>query len=525
MIGNEKLVPLGVFEKIETIANKKSRVITLLLMKLFKILYLFLISLLSTTTYSQQINTDYFIENNPRRQDYNPAFKPKTDYFISLPILGMTQLSLGNNSLTVSDLVYTVNGQTISFKHPDGNTDKLYNVIQPNTLIRADAQTNILAFGWRIQRDFLTFSLTEKSSASVGLPKDLFKFLLYGTPDIYNNAYNLTKFQSDISFYTEAAACYTLRVNREFTIGAKVKLLLGNANVSFTNQQLNMQAGINEWTLKGSGSVNYAGGLPVTLDNQLQSLSIKGTPTLLNFLNKPSGIGTGIDLGIRYRVDDNIVLSASLLDFGIISWYNNLKNVNYNMDYKYDGIKQINGTTIFTPTDILAGNAVTDSLLKVLKSSLTINQTTKAYTTATTAKVNVGFEYRLMQNKLSLGLLSHSQFINNTIIEEVTASVNGKPTKWFNGCLSYSVFNGRFSTIGLGFGLKTGIVHWLVGADYIQFQSVKIPFSVLGNNNFVIPYRSAVYNLSLGVNIVFNRSTAKRMHNRTGLYGYDTDED
>lgn len=494
-------------------------------MKLFKILFLFLISILSTITYSQQINTDYFIENNPRRQDYNPAFKPKTDYFISLPLIGMSQLSIGNNSLTVNDLVYTMNGQTISFKHPDGNTDKVYNVLQPNSLLRADAQTNLLAFGWRIQRDYLTFSLTEKSSASVGLPKDLFKFLFYGTQDVYNNDFNLTKLQSDISFYTEAAACYTLRINREFTIGAKVKLLLGNANVSFTNQQLNLQAGVNEWTLKGSGSVNYAGGLPVTLDNQLQSLTVKGTPTLYNFTNKPSGIGTGIDLGIRYRVDDNIVLSASLLDFGIISWFNNLKNVNYNLDYKYDGIKQINGTTIFTPTDIFTGTSVTDSLLKVLKSSLIINQTAKTYTTATTAKVNVSFEYKLMQNQLSLGLLSHTQFINNTVSEEVTASVNAKPTRWFNGSLSYSVLNGRFCTIGLGFGLRTGIVHWQVGADYISFQSVNIPYTVLGYSNFIIPYHSGIYNLSIGVNIVFNRSKAIRMHNRTGLYGYDEDED
>ena len=495
-------------------------------MKLFKILFLFLISLLSATTYSQQINTDYFIENNPRSQDYNPAFKPNTDYFISLPILGMTQLSLGNNSLTVSDLVYNVNGQTISFKHPTSNTDKVYNVIQPITMIKADAQTNLLAFGMRIQRDYLTFSLTEKSSASVGLPKELFNLLLYGTPDaIHLNAFNLTNLQSNISFYTEAAACYTLRINREFTFGAKVKLLLGNANVSYANQQLILLASTVDLRLTGSGSLNYAGGLPLTLNVQPLSLSVGGTPTMLNFLNKPSGIGTGIDLGIRYRVDDNIVLSASLIDFGFISWYNNVKNLNFNIDYKYDGIKQINGNSIFFPANIFTGTAVTDSLLKVLDTSYNISQTKKSYTTATTAKLNIGFEFKLMQNQLSLGLLSHTQFISNTLTEELTASVNAKPVKWFNGSLSYSILNGRFSTFGLGFGLKTGIVHWLLGADYIPFQSVKTPLTILGINNFIIPYQSGVYNISLGVNIVFNNSTAKQMHNRTGRYGYDQDDD
>ena len=479
-------------------------------MKLFKIIFLFLISLLSTTTYSQQINTDYFVENNPRRQDYNPAFKPNTDYFISLPIVGMTQMSLGNNSLTVSDLVYNLNGQTISFKNPGGNTDKVYNVFQPITMIMGDAQTNLLAFGWRIQRDYLTFSLTEKSTALVGLPKDLFSFLLYGTPDaIHLNAFNLKNLQSNISYYTEAAACYTLRINREFTIGAKIKILIGNVNVSNSNQKLNILASTDSFKLIGSGSLNYAGGLPIKLNVQPLSLSVDGTPTMLNFLNKPAGIGAGIDLGIRYRVDDKIVLSGSLLDFGFISWYKNVKNVNFNLDYKYDGIKQINGNSIFSPANIFTGTVITDSLLKTLDSSYKISQTQKLFTTATTAKLNLGFEYKLIQNQLSLGLLSHTQFINNTLTEELTASVNAKPVKWFNGSLSYSILNGRFSTIGLGFGLKTGIVHWLLGADYIPFQSVKTPLTIFGINNFVIPYRSGVYNLSMGVNIVFNKSSRK----------------
>ena len=494
-------------------------------MKVLRIFFFVLISVLSTNTYSQQINTNYFIDNNPRRQDFNPAFKPKSDYFISLPIVGMTQFVLGNNSLTISDLVYTSNGQTISFKHPDGSTDKLYGVLQPNTLIGSDLQLNLLSFGWRIQRNYLTFSLTEKSNLSIGLPKDLFKFFLYGTPNIYSNSFNLTNLQADMTLYTEAAACYTFRINREFTIGAKVKLLIGSANVSMTNQLLKLQAGINEWTLKGNGSVNYSGGSALKINDNLNSVSFQGNSSVINLINKPSGIGTGIDLGIRYRLNDNMVLSASVLDFGIISWFNNTKNLNYNVDFKYDGIKQLNGNTVFTPTDIFSGTTVSDSILKVLSSSLTTNQTSKAYSTATKAKVNVGFEYKFMENQLSVGVLSHTQFFNNTITEEVTASVNAKPTNWFNGVLSYSVLNGRFSTIGLGFGLRSGIVHWLLGADYIPLQSVNIPLSGSGNSNFAIPYRSGVYNISLGVNIVFNNSPYKRMHNRTGLYGYDQDDD
>ena len=495
-------------------------------MKVFKTwLFCLLISNLSTTLFAQQINSDYFIENNPLRQDYNPAFKPKTDYFISLPGIGFTSVAVGNNSLTVKDLVYTANGQTITFKNPLGNTDKLYNVLQPTTLFQAAAKTNILTFGWRIKKDYLTFSIDQRVSAYVGLPKDLFKFILYGTPDVYNNSYNLSRLQTDFSSYTEAGVCFTRRISKQLTLGAKLKLLIGNTNVSNTNSNLSLRAGFQEWTIQGSGSVNYSGGLHIKLDNQLQSLSVKGNPTLWNFLSVPSGIGAGIDLGLNYKLNEDMVLSASLLDIGFINWYKNPLNMNYSLNYNYDGIKQINGNTVFSLANVFTSNTLTDSLLNTLNSAYTIKQSVKNYITSTTAKLNVGFEYKFPENQWSLGLLSHSEFMNQTFVEELTASVNAKPVKWFNGSLSYSVLNGRFSSIGLGFGLRTSFVHWLFGADYLPLQLVTIPISFLGSRNTIVPYNSRSYNLHFGINIVFNKSKVRRMHSRTGLYGYDIDED
>ena len=479
-----------------------------------------LISNLSSTSFAQQISSDYFIENNPLRQDYNPAFKPKTDYFISLPGIGYTSIGIGNNSLTMKDLIYTSNGQTITFKNPLGNTDKLYNVLQPTTLFQAAAKTNILTFGWRIKKDYITFSIDQRVSAYVGLPKDLFKFILYGTPDVYNNSYNLSRLQADFSSYTEAGVCFTKRISKQLTLGAKLKLLIGNANVSNTNSNLSLQAGFQEWNIQGSGSVNYSGELPIKLDNQLQSLSVKGNPTLINLLNVPSGIGAGFDLGVNYKLNEDMVLSASLLDIGLINWYKNPLNMNYSLNYKYDGIKQINGNTVFSLASVFSGTSTTDSLLNTLNSAYSIKQSAKNYITSTTAKLNVGFEYKFPESHWSLGLLSHSEFLNQTFVEELTASIMAKPVKWFNGSLSYSVLNGRFNTIGLGFGLRTGFVHWLFGADYLPFQLANIP-----TINIVVPYNSRSYNLHFGINIVFNKSNKIRMHNPTGLYGYDIDED
>jgi len=64
---------------------------------------------------SQQVNSIYFLENIPARNLLNPAFQPVSDFYISLPVIGYTQVDISNNSVALNDLFYKQNGQTISF--------------------------------------------------------------------------------------------------------------------------------------------------------------------------------------------------------------------------------------------------------------------------------------------------------------------------------------------------------------------------------------------------------------------------
>ena len=100
------------------------------------ILTTFLSIVLSLVGVNAQLsNTLYFLESAPVRHQFNPAFQPLCNFYISLPAIGNSQVSLGNNSLTVSMLDY--------------DKTKLLNKIKPSTLIDADIQSNLLGFGFR----------------------------------------------------------------------------------------------------------------------------------------------------------------------------------------------------------------------------------------------------------------------------------------------------------------------------------------------------------------------------------------
>jgi len=135
-----------------------------------------------------------------------------------------------------------------------------------------------------------------------------------------------------------------------------------------------------------------------------------------------------------------------------------------------------------------------------------------------------------LDNTLSFGLLSYSRFISSAVVEELTASVNARPTPWFNASLSYSAFNARMGSIGAGIGLKTGIFHWLLSADYIPFRTVTMSLSDFGTNypdlKIPVPYNSQSFNLAFGMNLELNSLFPQpRFNKRSGLYREKTNDD
>jgi outer membrane protein OmpA-like peptidoglycan-associated protein len=79
--------------------------------------------------------------------------------------------------------------------------------------------------------------------------------------------------------------------------------------------------------------------------------------------------------------------------------------------------------------------------------------------------------------------------------------VNGRPVDWFNLSASYSVFNGKMSSVGAGLGLRTGFVSWVLAADYIPFYRSDLPIS--GSSFKVpLPYSTQGFNFSFGINLV-----------------------
>ena len=80
-----------------------------------------LMAAITLSASAQQVNTLYFLENAPMRHTINPAFQPVSKGYLSISPLGWMSYNIGNNSLTLSDvlMVDPATGHTITPMQPN----------------------------------------------------------------------------------------------------------------------------------------------------------------------------------------------------------------------------------------------------------------------------------------------------------------------------------------------------------------------------------------------------------------------
>jgi hypothetical protein len=117
----------------------------------------------------------------------------------------------------------------------------------------------------------------------------------------------------------------------------------------------------------------------------------------------------------------------------------------------------------------------------------------QAYTTKLTTKINVGLEAGVLNNHVTLGVLSQTGLSEFGNYQDYMASLNLKPGSLLQMALSYSLLHGEMSSFGAALNLKLLLFNVFVAADYI-------PLKV---NPSFIPINNSYFNLQTGFNLMF----------------------
>lgn len=441
----------------------------------------------------------------------NPAFQPETRYYIGIPVLGFGEVSYHNNAFSLKDA-------------NDKDVNDFYASLLPLNRINALARTNLFSAGTAIHNTYFSLNISQRAAANINAPKDLFNLLIYGTPDRYDNTFNLNKTAFSGILYTETSFGVSQQFNEQWTLGLKLKLLGGNANISFIAENLNITCAVDKWNLQGNAHFGYAGAANLQTDNILNQGTVKYPASPAEWLKWHSA-GAGIDFGVHFRMLQNFYISASVTDFGYIRWNKNIVNNRLTADYTFDGLVKLNSEMTedelnTAVNNFSAVNLVLDSLINDMKSSVQ-TQIPGAYTTYTHTNLNFAAEYRFLSDRLTAGLLYNAVFYPSNVANRLIVILNFKPFDNLNTTLSYSFMDG-YNSLGAGLSFKLGIVNFFSHLDVIPCNYVRIKSS---DGSFPFPYTQKNFNFSAGFNFTFGERkkvseyiTTKPYNLRTGLY-------
>lgn len=477
-----------------------------------RIKYLIIICLLSiipiNSVKAQNTNTMYFMNEIAERNNLNPAFTPSCNFYLDFIFLPNIYFSFGNDNFIIRDFIYNQNGKTQTFLNSKESLELFFKNMQPTTTMNFNYNLNILSFGFQVKKSYFTFDLGLNMDVATYLPSDLFKFALYGTPDPNGiNTFNLSQLGVDASLYSSAAIGYMYKINKQLTVGAKAKFLMGYANINTSINKLYLNASRQEWSLETDGTINAS--LPIrfnTLENgniDFGSIQMNSANELLELLYKPAGIGAAIDLGIKYEPIKNFVISASVTDLGMIYWNRNSFSANMQGSHSIDELID------YTIGDTLSTDAIIDKFTGLgneILNSMHTDGENRPYKSMLRGNFFFGAEYGVLKNRISLGVVNHLKFKNTHLQDEVTVALNLRPIHCFNASVSHSFINGRLGTLGLGLNFKMGIMNIYIIADYIPTSYAKVS---LGDNalsiedktilsSVLVPNRSQMYNVQMG---------------------------
>lgn len=421
--------------------------------------------LTGTAAQAQYLRTSYFMEGTSARLQMNPGLQPTRGYF-NFPVIGSFNVGASSNVLGTSDIIDVLNSGDDLYTN-----DKLYNRLKTDNRLNVNFNTDILSFGWYRGKGFWSFNVGLRADIGASIPKSMFEYLREantGGFGMESMDYEIRNQSLYINSYAEIGLGYSRQINEKLTVGGRVKVLLGIANAEMKIDQFDVNMNLpedpydyNAWnTGRYGGSAVTRASLTTTMKGGGLSFSqnANGQEIIDGFDMDGenfgiAGKGFGIDLGASYKLMDNLTVSAAVLDLGFLSW-----------DKASTTVAEANNDVVINETNYdqyLGGDFLDMDMYNLEQGEATARKKSLAST------ILLAGEYGLLNNKISVGALYTTRFVQPKAVSELTLSATFRPKSWFNAAVSYSPIQAAGKSIGLA--LKLGPL--FIGTDYMFFGS------------------------------------------------------
>lgn len=476
---------------------------------------------LALSAYAQpQVNRSaYFLDGTTHRHLLNPAFMGERNY-VSMPGLGNLSIGMQGNAGVANFLYPKSNGDLMTFMHESVNKKQFIDGISGRTKLGFNLNEDILSGGFFAWGGFNTIGFSIKSNTNASIPKEMFRFMKYGVDAPEGTQYHINDMHVTSTNYAEIAFGHARQINEQWTVGAKVKFLVGLAKATIKIDQLDVTATPDRWEITSKGAQAYLSAKGFTAPTKGETgnydesdyvLDANGNRTdqlkpgadkLLSYDDMdfdggktgPTGFGMAFDLGASYKFNDDLTFSAAILDLGFIGWKNTVKATMSN-EFEFDGFHEIPINSDLGDDD---PNSIDNQSTQIGDDLEEFSKFTKEgenlkRSTALAATLNLAAEYTFpLYRKLSFGFLSSTRIQGKHSWSEGRLSANVAPISWFEASLSYAVSS---------FGSGAGVMVNFHPKRFNLFLAADLPFRKY--SSYYIPLHGFGLNANFGINFTF----------------------
>lgn len=372
----------------------------------------------------------------------NPAMPQQTKVWIGLPGLGGTDVYYHNSGFAAADLF-------LANTDINSNLETVINGLDANSQLASHTGVNLLGVGFKAGKSFWSFRARQVVDYRMDLDRSLFRLLYYGNTEEDTRNISLEGFDLEVSNRSEYSLGYQAAFNEEkLRIGANFKYLVGQQHAYVDKMDIRVETTDSSTLRTQADALIRTSGFNHHIEGE-EDLDLKSELFAGNR-------GFAVDLGFWFKPGDHWSFSASVLDLGSIKWEQNTMDYRSEGNFNFDGI-----SADLAEEEPISEESIADSL----EAAFDFQEIPgNSYTRALNPQLYLGAEY-WFNEKHSLGALYHTRIWEGQFYNDFSLSYNARFARFFQLSTSYSLINGTYHNVGLGFSLKAGPVQLFVISD------------------------------------------------------------
>lgn len=435
----------------------------------------------------------------------NPGMNASYNWYAGVPLISGIYAQGATSGLTVND-IFAADGLDINQKVRDRALYALNKRDEVNGIFQID----ILNGGFRGRKDpanFYSFGMYVEGYAQNYWPQDLAILAYEGNADRLDQRFDL----NDLNANGQAVNVLHFGINRQLknnlTVGARIKLYSGILDINSTGNKGYFVTSEGQNNLLRStldSDVRFrSSGLDALINADDNGESLAGLFTKRGFFGGDPGLG--FDVGVTYNLNEQLVLTGSLLDIGLLYHTSDVLN------YTLKGSASIEGVEVILPDALNDPNAdFWQELVDEIEELIPFEENTKNYVTLRPIKFYSSIRYNFgkqgePKQTCDCDYQNDSDFRNLYYLNSVGGQLYAinRPRgpqvaftafyqRRFGDILAlkatYTVDKFTASNFGLGMSLQAGPVNFYIMADNI------FSYGNIADSNFA--------SFQLGLNII-----------------------